>query len=972
MRGPSSVFVDLLLRAYPPRDRDAIAAACAECLARERRRLGRMGVPYAWARLTGDALAAAVLLRVDARRRRRVVFPRTHHSAPKEILMSRVWQDIRYAARRIQHARMFSLVVVATLALSIGASTAVFTVVNGVLLRGLPYRDPAGLVLLQQAFPQMAIGFSTPDYLALESRAGFFESVAAYRNREYELSGAEPPERVMVTRASATLFQTLGVQPAIGQAYTREDDEARRPVAVIGDALWARKFGRDPSVIGRAIQLDRRPFTVVGVMPRGFTFPNRGPLINNVPADVYVPIAFSPGERRAFGSGYNKSVIARLKPGVTPEQAHADTRALVSSNAREMYPADLAGLSSVLSGSASPLTDEIIGRSSTFLWVAMAAVGFVLLIACANIASLMLARSQARHREIAVRNALGAGRARIMRQLLAESGLLALAGSVLGLVFAVGLSRMLVALAPPALPRLDEIGIDARVLLFAAALTVITALLCGLLPALELSRPRGELLKQGIRTSSGRRERRIFGTLVAAQLAIAVVLLAGGGLLLRSFAKLMAVDPGFRAERVLTFATSLPAQAYRDAASVRAFYGRALDDLSQVPAVSAAGASTELPLGVGERRAFSLELDPPATRDVPRSAAQQWVAGRYLEAVGIPLKQGRYFGAEDGPQSEPVVIINETMARMFWGDADPIGQRMAWGTPANRGPWMRIVGIVGDVKQGPLNTKTDGHIYTPWVQGPDALIADNVAGVMRSLRFTLRSEADPTALVETVRNRMRAIDPALPLASVQTMNEIVSRSAAVPRFNALLVGLFAVLALLLAAIGVGGMLAMSVSQRLPELGVRLALGAQRGTLAVMVVRQGMLLAAAGLAIGVPSAWVLSRVLKSLLFEITPRDPVTFVTVVGVLCGVALIACAVPAWRVTRVDPMKVLRMEESLGSTRAQRLWALQVVDITLPQPGYVSRRISPEADRRSREKAPPAAAPHSTVPCVRLMANPG
>jgi putative ABC transport system permease protein len=913
MRRRSSVFVDLLLRAYPrhvrARERGALEAACLECLARERRRLGRVGALYARARLTGDTLAAAVLLRVDERRRRRLAFHHAHHSAPKEMPMSRLWQDVRYAVRRIQHARMFSAVVVATLALTIGATTAVFTVVNGVLLRGLPYRDPSGLVLLQQAFPKMQIGFSTPDYLALESRAPFFESVAAFRNREYELSGAEPPERVTVTRASASLFDTLGVHPAIGQAYTRADDEARRAVAVLSDALWARTFGRDPSVIGRSIQLDRRPFTVVGVMPRGFTFPYRGSLINNVPADLFVPIAFSPGERRAFGNGYNKSVIARLKPGVTPAQAHADTRALVEANARELYPADLSGLASVISGRAAPLVDEVVGRSTTLLWVAFGAVGFVLLIACANIASLMLARSQARHREIAVRNALGAGRARIMRQLLAESGLLALAGTLLGLLFAVWLSRTLVALAPPTLPRLDEIGIDGRVLLFAAGLTVLTSLLCGILPALELSRPRGELLKQGVRTSSGRRERRLFGTLVAAQLAIAVVLLAGGGLLLRSFSKLMAVDPGFQAGRVLTFGTSLPAQAYRDAASVRAFYTRALDDLSQVPGVSAAGASTELPLGVGERRAFSLEVDPPAARDVPRSAAQQWVAGRYLEAIGIPLRRGRYFGTEDSPQSEPVAIINETMARMFWGDADPVGQRMAWGTPANRGPWMRIVGIVGDVKQGPLNTRTDGHIYTPWVQGGDAMIADNVVGAMRSLRFTLRSEAEPTTLVDTVRSRIRAIDPALPVASIQTMRDIVSKSAAVPRFNALLVGVFAMLALLLAAIGVGGMLAMSVSQRLPELGVRMALGAQRGALAVMVIRQGMLLAAAGLAIGLPAAWMLSRVLSSLLFEITPRDPVTFLAVVAVLWSVALLACAVPAWRVTRVDPLKVLRIE---------------------------------------------------------------
>ena len=912
MLHPSSAFVRLLLRAYPrhmrQREADVLETACVECLARERRRLGRFGVAYACGRLIADTLFAAIVLRADERRRRRVAWAHVPPSAPKEILMTRLWQDVRYAARRLQRAPIFSLAVIATLALTIGATTAVFTVVNAVLMRALPYRDPGRLVLLQEAFPQMTFGFSPPDYVAFEARAGFFESIAAYRNREYELSGVEPPERVTVTRASATLFDTLGVRPALGRPFTREDDEAGRLVAVLSDALWERTFGRDPAAIGRSILLDRQPFTIVGVMPRGFTFPQRGPMMNNVPADVYVPIGFTAGERRAFGSMYNNSVIARLKAGVTPAQADADTRALVRSNARELYPADLSGLAEVIGGSVLSLTDEVSGRSRTVLWVAFAAVGFVLLIACADIASLMLARAMGREREIAVRSALGAGRGRLIRQLLAESAVLAVVGSILGLVLAAWLSRALVALAPPTLPRLHEIAIDGRILLFTAALTVVTALLCGILPALELSRPRGEALKEGARVSTGQRERRIFGALVAAQLAIAVVLLVGGGLLLRSFSRLMAVDPGFRAERVLTLATSLPAQAYRDAASVRGFYTRLVDDVSQVPGVSAVGASTELPLGVRERRAFTLEQNSPATRDLPHSVAHECVTGRYFEAVGIPLKGGRYFTASDA-QSEPVAIINETFARRFWGTVDPVGQRMAWGNTASHGPWMRIVGVVGDVKQGALNTETVPHTYTPWLQVSDAMMADNIVAMMRSLRIAVRGEVEPGALAPTVRARIRALDPALPVTSVQTMNEIVSRSAAVPRFNALLVSLFAALALLLAAIGVGGMLATSISRRLPELGVRMALGAQRRTLVAMVIRHGMVLAAAGLAVGLPSAWLLSRVLSSLLFEISPRDPVTFTTVAAVLSVVALVACAIPAWRITRVDPITVLRME---------------------------------------------------------------
>ena len=913
MPHPSSAFVRLLLRAYPPhlrqREGDELEAACVECLARERRRLGRFGVAYACGRLIADTLFAAIVLRADERRRRRVAWAHVPPSAQKEILMTRLWQDVRYAARRLQRAPIFSLAVIATLALTIGATTAVFTVVNAVLMRALPYRDPGRLVLLQEAFPQMTFGFSPPDYVAFEARAGFFESIAAYRNREYELSGVEPPERVTVTRASATLFDTLGVRPALGRPFTREDDEAGRLVAVLSDALWERTFGRDPAAIGRSILLDRQPFTIVGVMPRGFTFPQRGPMMNNVPADVYVPIGFTAGERRAFGSMYNNSVIARLKAGVTPAQADADTRALVRSNARELYPADLSGLAEVIGGSVLSLTDEVSGRSRTVLWVAFAAVGFVLLIACADIASLMLARSMGREREIAVRSALGAGRGRLIRQLLAESAVLAVVGSILGLVLAVWLSRALVALAPPTLPRLHEIGIDGRILLFTAALTVVTALLCGILPALELSRPRGEALKEGARVSTGQRERRIFGALVAAQLAIAVVLLVGGGLLLRSFSRLIAVDPGFRAERVLTLATSLPAQVYRDAASVRGFYTRLVDDLSEVPGVSAVGASTELPLGVRERRAFTLEQESPAARDLPHAVAHECVTGRYFEAVGIPLKRGRYFAASDAQQSEPVAIINETFARRFWGTTDPVGQRIAWGNTVSHGRWMRIVGVVGDVKQGALNTETVPHTYTPWLQVSDAMMADNIVAMMRSLRIAVRGEVEPGGLARTVRARIRALDPALPVASVQTMKEIVSRSAAVPRFNALLVSLFAALALLLAAIGVGGMLATSISRRLPELGIRMALGAQRRTLVAMVIRHGMVLAAAGLAVGLPSAWLLSRVLSSLLFEISPRDPITFATVAAVLSVVALVACAIPAWRVTRVDPITVLRME---------------------------------------------------------------
>ena len=901
-------LVRLLLLAYPAqvrdRDRDALAAECLACIERERQRLGVVGVLYACVRLAIDAAATGVALR------QHLPFP-----APKERLMTRLWLDIRFAARGMQRAPFFSAIVVITLALAIGATTAVFTVVNAVLLRSLPYKDPDRLVMVNEHFKGAAptlVGFSAPDYLAFEQRAALFESIAVYRNREYELSGVEPPERITVTRTSASLFEVLGVPPAMGKVFTREDNDSGQPVAVISDALWTRKFARDPNILGRPVMLDRVAYTIVAVMPRHFVFPNRGPLINNVPGDVYLPIAFTPRERQAFGSMYNNSVIARLKPGVTAAQAGADAAALIESTSPEIYPAALSGLAAALTASATPLADEIIGRTRTLLWVAFAAVCFVLLIACADIASLMLTRAMAREREIAVRAALGAGRGRIIRQLLAESAVLASAGAALGLMFATWLSGALVSLAPPTIPRLHEIAIDGRILAFTVALTVLTAILCGLLPAFELAHPNtGDALKEGGRTATtGKRQRRIFGALVATQIAVAVVLLVGGGLLLRSFSHLMSVNPGFRSEHTLTMATSLPANAYPRAANVRAFYTRLLDELSHLPGVQAVGTTTDLPLNVRERRVFTIEAESEATRELSHAVANEWVNGRYFDALGIPLERGRYFGTEDAPSAEPVAIINETLARRFWGDADPIGQRIAWGTSAtNRGPWMRIVGIVGDVKQGPLNSETVPQTYTPWEQVADGMIAENVMGIMRSLRIAIRTEGEPSTLASTVRQKIRDIDPALPVTAVQTMEEIVETSTALQRFNAALVGMFALLALLLAAIGIGGVLATSVSRRAPELGVRLALGAQPRTLVGMVVRQGMLLAVIGLAVGLPVAWVLSRLMGTLLFQVSPRDPVTFLTAGGVLAAVALLACVIPAWRATRLDPITVLRTQ---------------------------------------------------------------
>jgi putative ABC transport system permease protein len=449
------------------------------------------------------------------------------------------------------------------------------------------------------------------------------------------------------------------------------------------------------------------------------------------------------------------------------------------------------------------------------------------------------------------------------------------------------------------------------VLGFAAGISFVTAILCGLLPAWESSRKgTNETLKEGGRGgTTGIRQRRLFGTLVTAQFALAVVLLVAGGLLVRSFSQLMAVDPGFRADRTLTLATSLPANAYPTGSDIRAFYQRLLERTDALPGVMASAASTSLPLSIRERRAFSIESQPPESAEVPHVVAHDWTLGRYFEAMDIPLKRGRYLGPQDSPTSEPVVVINETMARRFWPGLDPVGQRIAWGGSRNNARWMRVVGIVADVKQGPLHTETFQQTYQPWVQVSDMMIADNIIGALRSLKVSVRTSGDPVSLAGAIRAQIREIDPSLPVTEVQTMAEVVSASAGPQRFNTVLLGSFAAVALLLAALGIGGVLATSVSRRTQEIGVRMALGAQRGEILRMVVRQGMMLALLGLAIGVPSAFVLTRLLASLLFQITPGDPLTFAAVAALLVAVALAACYIPARRATRVDPMVALRYE---------------------------------------------------------------
>jgi predicted permease len=899
-----SVLVRLYPREYRDRNREELVDAMMACVERERR-AGAWTV-FTVVRLAHDALSTSALTTYALS---------TSALGPErsgDSLMQSLLYDLGHSFRMLRRAPLFSAVVVATLALVIGANTAIFSVVDGVLLRRLPYAQPDGLVMLYEGVGSMPapFGFSPPDLVAFRERARSYEGLAAYRTVEFELSGISQPERVNAAKISASLTDVLGVGPSLGRGFTAEEDAGRQPVAILSDGLWRRVFGADPSIVGKPVTLDRRPYTIVGVMPRGFTFPNRGPHINNVPADLFVPISFTQAELGAFGAMFNNSVVGRLKPGVSVEQAAAEANTIAKQIVTDVYPAQLRDMGFSAWVTTKPMRDDVVGRVQRVLVILLAAVGVILLIACADIACLMLTRAASRAREIAIRTALGAGRGRVVRLMLVETGMLAACGAAGGLALAWLAQRGLIASLAADLPRAQEIGLDGRVLAFTAAGALAATLLCGLLPAFEASgADSAGALKDGTRATAGVRQRRILSGLVAIQFACAIVLLASGLLLIRSFENVVSTDPGFRADRVVSVATSLPASGYPDGPSVRRFYTTLLERVAALPGVRNVGASTDLPLTVRERRVFTIENPPPASASESHTIANDWVMGNYFEALDVRVVRGRPLSPSDTITSEPVVVINETMAHRYWPGEDPVGRRIAWGGARVHGPWMRVVGVVADIKQSGLAASTEPQTWQPWAQLPDQALASNIVGIFRSIRLLVRADVPPLTLVSGIREQVRRLDPALPVTGVQTLDEVVGASAATQRFNATLLGAFAGAALLLAAVGIGGVLAISVSRRTQEIGIRLALGAHGADVVRMVVRQGMTLVLCGLAIGLPAAFAATRVLRSLLFDVTAHDPLSFAAATIVLCAVALAACAAPAVRASRVDPMRALRID---------------------------------------------------------------
>jgi putative ABC transport system permease protein len=818
-------------------------------------------------------------------------------------------QDLAYAIRVLIKSWGVTVIAVATLALGIGANTAIFSVVNSVLLRPLPFQSSERIAYIGERLP----GFNTnlpmnaTDFNAFRERQQTFEQIGIYSNKHFDLSGAGTPERVTGARASASLFPLLGVTPILGRTYTDEEDQSAHAVVLLSYGLWQRVYGGDPNILGRAIQLNRQPYTVVGVMPKTFEFPLRGEAWSNEPAALWVPMSFTADERQAWGNMYNHSVIARLKPGVNFSQAQSDATRTIAA-VETLYPADyLAFFKGTHVGAVvTPYSQIVTGDVRLPLLLLLVAVGFVLLIACANVANLLLARSSARQKEIAVRAALGADRWRLARQMITESTVLGLLSGVAAIVLGGWGMELILSLAPSDLPRMQEVHIDWRVFLFALGLSLTTAILIGITPAIEATRidPLESLKEGGRGGSSSRGRRKLQSLLIVSQTALAVMLLIGAGLLTRSFDILLKTDPGFHPQHVVTGTIALPLRAYSKASAIRDFWKELLIRSENLPAVSAVGFSTDLPFAASERDGVTIEGYEGSRNDLP-NITQSWIMGDYFGAMGITQKSGRYFTPAEIVGSPDVVIISEAAARTYWPGRNPIGKRMKYAGDS----WRSVIGVVSDVKDASMQAPAAPHAYTPYLQEADKLLETPDFDELRTFHLAVRTTTDPTLVFSSVRSAVASIDSQLALDDLKTMDSVIDKSLAPQRFNLALIALFAVLAIFLAAVGVYGVLSYSISQRTREIGVRIALGAQRGRVLRMAVGEGMKLALLGTAVGMVGGFLLTRLMASLLFGVTAHDPLTFAAVGVVVALVSFAACYIPARRAMRVDPIVALRYE---------------------------------------------------------------
>ena len=824
--------------------------------------------------------------------------------------MNSFWQDLRFGVRMLVKSPGFAVIAIATLALGIGANTAIFSVVNAVLLRPLPFVQSQNLVSVSDRLPGFAedMPMNAPDFRAFQERQRSFDLMAIYSNKHFNVSGGGEPERIEGARASANVFPLLGVQPLVGRFFTSEEDQPGRNVVMLSYGLWKRSFSGDPNILGRSVSLDRIPYTVIGVMPANFEFPLKGDRFSGEPADLWVPMAFTPYELQSWANMYNHRVLARLKPGVTLAQAQSDASRTIA-DVEKLYPANVISFfaGQHVSTSIVPYSQVITGNVRAPLLVLLVAVGVVLLIASANVANLLLARATGRQREIAVRAALGAGRFRLVRQMLSENLLLGIVSGAAALFVAYWGIIALLAIAPADLPLMQEVHLDGRVLLFARLLAVVTTVLFGIIPALQATHadPQESLKDGGRGMGPSRGRRRVQSGLIVSQMALAIMLLISAGLLVRSFVRLLQTDPGFRQEQVLTMTVPLPLQAYPHGTDVRSFFEELQRRASALPGAGAVGLSTDLPLDSQERDSVTIEgSSDSAKRNLPE-VTQSWIMGDYFDAMGITLKRGRMFTADDRLGTPDVVIVSEAAARTYWPNQDPLGKHMSFGSAQ----WWTVIGVAGDVKDGTMQAAAGPHTYTPYLQVPNDELVMPTWDELRTLRVAVRTKTDPAALSASVRGTIASLDPQLAVADVKTMEANVQKSLAPQRFNLFLLGLFAALAVFLAAVGVYGVLSYSVTQRTREIGVRVAMGAQRSSIMAMTIREGMELTLAGAVIGLVGALLLTQLMAGLLYGVTARDPLTFVGVIAVMSLVSLLACYVPARRATRVDPLVALRYE---------------------------------------------------------------
>jgi putative ABC transport system permease protein len=805
-------------------------------------------------------------------------------------------QDFRYALRWFRKSPGFTTIAILTLALGIGANTAIFSVINAVLLRPLPYRDPARLVLLSERTPRFPIlSASYLNFKDWRDQAHTFESVGAIRNLNMTLTGTGEAERLPAQMATSNIFDMLGIRPALGRPFTaQEDAPGGAPVVLISNSLWQRRFGSSPQVVGQPLTLDNKPYTIIGVLPPATQILQQAP-------DFIVPLepwARTLPDDRSWHPGILP--LARLAPGVTLEQARAEMTT-IARRLEQQYPEADTGTTA----NVNLMQEQLVDNIRPALLMLFGAVGFVLLIACTNVANLLLARATARQREIAVRTALGASRWRIIRLLLTESVLLALAGAVVGLILAVAAMGPLLRLAGTSIPATADVRLDAGVLAFTTVLAIFSGILFGLAPAIHM----GTLdiraaLNETDRGVAGRRALRMRGALVVTEVAVAMILLVGAGLLLRSFDRLSNVTPGFAVDHLLIADLPVSPNAHPQPAERMAFFDTVLQRISALPGVDSAGATSFLPVsGAGSIIHFNIQDRPPKSPSEFVMANYRVVSPSYLKLLQVPLLQGRWMTDADNRENAPVVVvINQSMANTYFPNESPLGKYLQLGTePDKTVPWMQVIGVVGDVKQG-LAAEAPTEMYVPYRAG-------NAILPVYSLSLVLRTKNEPLTLTNSLRGAIRDLDANQPLVKIRTMEDNISTSVAQPKFRTTLLAILAALALIIAAVGIYGVMAYSVTQRTREIGIRLALGSTPETVYRLILTNAIRLTLAGVAVGIIAAAALTRYVKSLLFQVPTIDPITM-TMVGVLLVVVAVAASyVPARRATRVDPVNALRVE---------------------------------------------------------------